>query len=116
MTTTKDELIGYIRNWVTTDSELKSLRSEIKRLNQEKKQLSNKLIEIMKQNEIETIDMNEGKLQYKKSTVKAPISKKHLISCLESYYKNDSSVIEELTTHILDSRETKVYESIKHKN
>lgn len=116
MTTTKEELIGYIRNWVNMDSELKSLRTEIKRLNQEKKQLSNKLIDIMKENEIETIDMNEGKLQYKKSTVKAPISKKHLISCLESYYKNDSSVVEELTTHILDSRETKVYESIKHKN
>ena len=116
MATTKEELIGYIRNWVSTDTQLKNLRGEIKRLNQEKKELSNRLIGIMKENEIETIDMNEGKLQYKKSTVKAPISKKHLISCLESYYKNDSSVIEELTTHILDSRETKVYESIKHKN
>ncbi len=32
-TTTKDELIGYIRKWVNTDGELKSLRSEVKRLN-----------------------------------------------------------------------------------
>ena len=116
MSTTKEELIGYIRNWVTTETEIKNLRSEIKRLNQEKKQLSNKLIDIMKENEIETIDMNEGKLQYKRSTVKAPISKKHLITCLESYYKNDTSVVDELTSHILDTRETKVYESIKHKN
>tara|TARA_B100001059_G_C17838349_1_gene589918 strand:+ start:7274 stop:7624 length:351 start_codon:yes stop_codon:yes gene_type:complete len=116
MTTTKEELIGYIRNWVSLDSELKNLRNKTKTINQEKKELSNKLIDIMKQNEIETIDMNEGKLMYKKSSVKAPISKKHLITCLESYYKQDSAVIEELTTHILDSRETKVYESIKHKN
>ena len=33
MTTTKEELIGYIRNWVTTDNQLKNLRGEIKRLN-----------------------------------------------------------------------------------
>lgn len=115
-TTTKDELIGYIRNWVNTDGELKSLRSEVKRLNQEKKHLSNKLIEIMKENEIETIDMNEGKLLYKKSIVKAPISKKHLIQCLESFYKTDTALVDELTNHILESRGTKVYESIKHKN
>ena len=116
MTTTKEELIGYIRNWVTTDNQLKSLRGEIKRLNQEKKELSNRLIGIMKENDIETIDMNEGKIQYKKSTVKAPISKKHLITCLESFYKNDKETVDELATHILDNRETKVYESIKHKN
>ena len=116
MTTTKDELIGYIRNWVSTESELKNLRGEIKRLNQEKKQLSNKLIEIMKENEIETIDMNEGKLQYKKTVVKSPISKKYLLSCLQNYYKDDNHMIEELSNHILDNRQTKTYESIKHKN
>ena len=116
MATTKEELIGYIRNWVSLDSELKNLRSETKKINQEKKELSNKLIEIMKENDIETIDMKEGKLQYKKSTVKAPISKKHLIACLESFYEKDSTVVEELTSHILESRDTKVYESIKHKN
>ena len=48
------------------DTQLKNLRTELKRLNQEKKEISNKLIDIMKDNDIETIDMNEGKIQYKK--------------------------------------------------
>jgi len=64
--TTKEELIGYIRNWVTAETEIKRLRVEMKRLNQEKKQMTNKLIEVMKDNDIDTIDMNEGKLLYKK--------------------------------------------------
>ena len=98
------------------DTQLKNLRTELKRLNQEKKEISNKLIDIMKDNDIETIDMNEGKIQYKKSVVKAPISKKHLMACLESYYKNDTNTVDELASHILDNREIKVYESIKHKN
>ena len=34
--TTKEELIGYIRNWVTVETEIKRLRVEMKRLNQEK--------------------------------------------------------------------------------
>ena len=114
--TTKEELIGYIRNWVSAESEIKRLRTEMKRLNQEKKQMTNKLIEVMKNNDIDTIDMNEGKLQYKKTVVKAPISKKHLLRWLQEYYKNDSETIEQVTNHILDSRQSKVYESIKHKN
>ena len=116
MTTTKDELIGYIRNWVSADAEVKRLRAETKRLNQEKKQMTNKLIEIMKHNDIDTIDMNEGKLQYKKTVVKTPISKKYLLTCLQNYYKDDSQMIEELSNHILENRQTKTYESIKHKN
>ena len=39
MTTTNEELIGYIRTWVSADSELKRMRTEMKRLNQEKKQI-----------------------------------------------------------------------------
>ena len=39
MATTKEELIGYIRTWVSADSELKRMRTEMKRLNQEKKSL-----------------------------------------------------------------------------
>ena len=34
MTTTKEELIEYIRNWVAADTQLKTLRSQIKQLNQ----------------------------------------------------------------------------------
>ena len=108
--TTKEELIGYIRNWVTAETEIKRLRVEMKRLNQEKKQMTNKLIEVMKDNDIDTIDMNEGKLLYKKTVVKSPISKKHLLHCLQEYYKNDSETIEQVTNHILDSRQSKVYE------
>tara|TARA_B100001063_G_C16528940_1_gene435446 strand:+ start:99 stop:449 length:351 start_codon:yes stop_codon:yes gene_type:complete len=116
MTTTKEELIGYIRTWVSADSELKRMRTEMKRLNQEKKQMTNKLIEIMKDNEIDTIDMNEGKLEYKKTVVKSPISKKYLLTCLQNFYKNDNQIIEDLSNHILENRQTKTYESIKHKN
>ena len=31
-------------------------------------------------------------------------------------YKDDNHMIEELSNHILDNRQTKTYESIKHKN
>ena len=114
--TSREELIDQIRNWVTIDTELKNLRKRVKELNVQKKDISNTLIDVMKQNEIDTIDMNEGKLLYKKTSVKSAISKKHLLQCLHEFYKNDSDMVNEVTKHILESRETKVFESIKHKN
>ena len=41
---------------------------------------------------------------------------KYLLTCLQNYYKEDSQMIEDLSNHILDNRQTKTYESIKHKN
>ena len=114
--TNREELIEHIRNWVSMDNELKNLRKSVKELNTKKKEISNTLIQVMKENDINTIDMNDGKLLYKKTIVKAPISKKHLLQCLQDFYKNDTEMVNELSTHILESRETKTFESIKHKN
>ena len=114
--TSRDELVQHIRNWVTIENELKSLRQQVKALNTQKKQISGTLIQVMKDNDIDTIDMNEGKLLYKKTTVKAPISKKHLLESLQNFYKNDTEIVEALSNHILESRQTKTLESIKHKN
>lgn len=112
---TKEQLVANIKEWLKMDTEIAKLKSEIKERNTKKKQLTESLVTTMKQNEIDCFDINDGALVYKKNKVKKPLSGKTLLSALQNYYKEDQTVAEELTKHILDSREEQIKETIKRK-
>jgi len=114
MTTTKEELVNTIKEWVTVEKEMKLLSKELKQRRQRKKELTNALCETMKQNEIDCFDINDGKIVYTQNKVKAPISKRHLLTCLTKYFEqkpNDNSA--EIAEFILDSREVKIKDNIR---
>ena len=113
--TTKEELVEHIREWIQIDNEIKMLQKEIKERRNRKKELSGSLLDIMKDNEIECFDINDGKLLYSQTKVRSSLSKKHLISCLLQYFDNDKEQAIGLSQHILNSREVKVKETIKRK-
>ena len=70
----------------------------------------------MKQIEIDCFDITDGSLVYKKCSVKKPISGKSLLTLLKKYYPEDTpQIAEEMTKYILDNREVKVNEVIRHK-
>lgn len=112
---TKEQLINNIKEWIKIDTEISQLKLDIKEKNNKKKLLTGDLITVMKTNSIDCFDINGGSLIYKKNVVKKPINGKSLITILQNYYKNDLKAAENMTQHILDSREEKVKESIKRK-
>jgi hypothetical protein len=112
---TKEELITHIRSWIDIDNEISKLQKQIKDFRNEKKELTESLVDIMKTNEIDCFDINDGKLIYAKSKVKKPINKKTLLSALEGYFKEDIKMATQLSEHILNSREETVKESIRRK-
>ena len=69
----------------------------------------------MKTNSIDCFDINGGALVYKKNKVKKPLSGKTLLTALQNYYKNDVKIAEEITKHVMDSREEQLKETIKRK-
>ena len=70
----------------------------------------------MKSNEIDCFDISDGKIVYSQNKIKAPVSKKHLLTCLSQYFeKSDPSAAQELTRYILDSREVKLKDNIRFK-
>ena len=69
----------------------------------------------MKKNQIDCFDINGGALVYKQNKVKQAINGKSLLAALQNYYKNDTKSAEELTKHILDSREEKIKETLVRK-
>ena len=112
---TKEQLVNNIKEWIKVDNEITKLRADIKDCNNKKKELTSSLVEVMKTNKIDCFDINGGALVYKTSKVKKPINGKSLLLALQNYYKNDPNIAEDITKHVLDSREEKVKEVIKRK-
>jgi hypothetical protein len=69
----------------------------------------------MKTNKIDCFDINGGALVYKTNKVKKPINGKSLLFALQSYYKTDPNMAEDLTKYIMDTRQEQVKETIKRK-
>lgn len=112
---TKEQLVNNIKEWIKIDNEIAQLKNEIKERNNNKKTLTESLVSVMKTNSIDCFDINGGALVYKKNKVKKPINGKILLAALQNYYKTDPKIAEDLTKHIMDSREEKIKETIKHK-
>ena len=112
---TKEELVKHIRGWIQIDNDISALQRQMKTLMEDKKNLTASLVDVMKSNEIDCFDINDGKLIYAKSKYKKPINKKSLSDALQAYFKDDMEMAQELSNHIMNSREETIKESIKRK-
>lgn len=111
----KEQLIKHIKEWVKKDNEIRALQNEVNARKAEKKILSASLVNIMKENEIDCFNVNDGQITYSKKNIKKPISKKLLLNLLSKYYNGDSSKANELNNYILENREEAVKETIHRK-
>jgi hypothetical protein len=111
----KEQLVSNIKEWIKMDNEISKLKAEIKDRTNKKKSLTENLVTVMRTNNIDCFDINGGTLIYKKNKVKKPISGKTLLNALKNYYKNDANIAEEITKHVMDSREEQIKETIKRK-
>lgn len=113
----KEILINNIKEWLQNDNDIKELQKQIKIKKEKNKFITNNLVEIMKNNEIDCFDINDGKLIYSQIKSKSTLSKKHLSTCLEKYFKNSETteMVNDLCNFILDNRTTKITETIKRK-
>ena len=114
--TTKEELVANIKEWMRIEKEMSALQKELKNRRIRKKELSDGLVNIMKDNEVDSFDLSDGKILYTKRKVKAPLSKKHLSDYLHKYFSQHANVNpDEVCEYILENRKEKENESIRHK-
>jgi hypothetical protein len=109
---TIEQLKQTVRQWVKLDNEIRALAAETASRKKEKKQMSEELIRVMRENELDEFDIKDGQIVYVKKNVKKPITQKQLLSILSTYYKNEEKA-EEVNSFILEHREEVVKESIK---
>ena len=75
----KEQLIENIKEWINIDNELKEIQKAAKERRQRKKDLTSSLVNVMKDNEIDCFDVNDGKLIYTQNKVKSNLTKKSLL-------------------------------------
>jgi hypothetical protein len=116
MSANKEKLAQNIKGWLQVDKEIKVLQKELKDRKKKKTSYTENLVEIMKTNEIDCFDINDGKIIYTQSNVKKPINKTHLIDCLTKYFKSSPNIpTDDVVKFILENREMNTKESIRHK-
>jgi hypothetical protein len=111
----KEELIINIKEWIKMDNEISKLKSDIKEKTNKKKELTETLINVMKNNTIDCFDIKGGALVYKQKKTRRTISGKFLLSQLEEYYKDKPELAKEITKMVLDNRIEVVKDEIKRK-
>ena len=109
----KQELKQYIRSYVQYDRDIKKLQNQVKLMKAHQKQISFNLMEVMRNNEIDCFDINDGQLVYKKNSVKKAIGKKFLIDILNKYFNGDEDRVNELNEYIQSNREKVDKESLQ---
>ena len=116
MSSTKEQLVQNVKAWLNVDKEIKKLQNLLKEQKTQKIELTNMLVEIMKTNDIDCFDITGGKIMYTQNRVKSALNKKHLMDCLDKYFENNPNInTNDVSKFIMDSREIKINESIKHK-
>ena len=108
MSESKQILINTIKEWVLINSKIIEMQKQIKELRNSKKQLSDTLITVMENNDIDRFDTKNGKLVYRKNKVKGAINKDYLMKMLDNYFKEYPEIdTNDVGNFILDNRPIK---------
>jgi hypothetical protein len=106
------DLVVQVREWITLDEEMNSVRQQLRAMAARKKDITDRLLLLMKDRNLDQIDVNEGKkIIRQQKTQTSAVSKKHLIGCLEQYYKDTDKAVE-ISRFILSARKEKKTETI----
>lgn len=107
----KAALVATIKDWLKADESIVKLRKEIKAMSELRKAHNLKLISLMKSQNVDEIDLSDGKIIRQTRKVKAPINKKHLLTCLSTYYKSEQQA-KDVSDFIMKSRLEKINDVI----
>jgi hypothetical protein len=110
----KQVLVHHVKKWIEFDNKIKASQKIQQQLKKEKKTITDSLVEIMREEEIDSLNVNGGNINYVKRDVKKPITKKYLLDVLSQYYSGDIEKVNNLNSFIMDNRETVTRESIEH--
>ena len=112
----KDKLLEIVKEWIQLDNEMKDLALQTRKKRENKKELSNMLIDIMRNNEIDCFDIQDGQLMYCKRITKKSMTKKDILETVYGMFENEPEKASEIAQKLLDNRKEVVTETIKRKN
>jgi hypothetical protein len=93
------------------------LKAQVKDLNVQKKGITEELIRVMKERNIDCFDVNDGVLLYKTKRTKKSLNAKTLLEAMKDYCETsdtiDESIVDELVKHVLESQEVVIKDDLQ---
>ena len=89
-----DEFRSKMAEWVELKNQLTEARKDMKVLNTREKELNLYIKSYMKANEIDNVNLRQGKVSYKKTKKKETFTKKIVSKGLFTYCKENESEVE----------------------
>lgn len=99
-------LTAIVKAWVVNDNQIRALNKKMRELRQEKKAHTEKMIDVMKQYEIDNFDVKDGQIHYRTQNHREPLTQKKLLSILASHPQMNEHQANLLGQFIYDSRKT----------
>ena len=99
-------LTAIVKAWVVNDNQIRALNKKMRELRQEKKVHTEKMIDVMKQYEIDNFDVKDGQIHYRTQNHREPLTQKKLLSILASHPQMNEHQANLLGQFIYDSRKT----------
>ena len=111
----RQALVDIVKSWVTLDNQIRALAKKLKDLRKEKKAKNEDMIRVMKSNDIDSFDLKDGQILYKKETRREPITQKRLLEILAKHPQLGEEQAKHLNQFIYDRRKVTEYATISRK-
>jgi hypothetical protein len=110
----KQELQKNVKEYLQLEDELEALRKAAKERAASKKEVCDKIIDLMQKIDITHLNIKEGRLGTKVTKVKKSVTNKHLHHTLGQIFKGDDTAVSQALTTILNTREQTERVELKH--
>jgi hypothetical protein len=83
----ENSYVDKVREWVDLDNQSIDLKTSLNKVNDEKKQLEDDILEYVEKNNLENVSLtlSDGKLKFPKTVVKQSLSMKYLKTAFTKY-------------------------------
>lgn len=103
-----------IRNWVSIDNQISSLRDQMRELRATRNELKEEIYTYAEQNQLDraVIKISDGQLKFQQTKQTSPLTLKYLKKCLSECI-SDNDQVELILNYIKEKREFKTVYDIK---
>ena len=98
------EMVKIIKEWITIDNDIRNINKEIRIRKEKLKKISQSLMKTMKENEIDTVKVQDKvKVNFKTKTTKGSLTKDVIKKGLGTFFGGNEAQVEGAFQAILDA-------------
>ena len=108
----QQSLPGLIKEWITTEDELRTLSAEIREKRKRVKVVKGLIVGIMKTGKIGRLNISAGAVTARTKSSKAPLTKKYIVETLTDFFKGNKEQAEACAAFLHDRRPMKTVDNL----